>query len=347
LTVGFTPRLEAPTEDDRFLWDLWLARFHLPAVAAADKLEVFSCLERSPAAAAELAAELSLREDGCVALLGTLAGLGLLRRISGRYHLARVGQEYLLPSRPFYWGGVFARFRAEPSGDLTERLVTALRARGAAEDERRITLDWASGRLDAETARFITAYMHSHSFGVATGFARHTDWRGVRRLLDVGAGSGCFSVAAAMRQPELICTMLDLPAVCVHADALAHQYGLEARVTSHAANFFTDDWPRGHDAVLLSNILHDWDLATCRSLLTKAFDALPSGGRVFVHEIILGDEAEDNLATHAFSLAMLIGTQGRQLHAAELEGLLRNAGFTGLTFSPSSGHFWTAAAERP
>ena len=46
-------------------------------------------------------------------------------------------------------------------------------------------------------------------------------------------------------------------------------------------DMFRDCWPNNdnYDANLFSNILHDydWSFETCKELLQKSFDALPSG----------------------------------------------------------------------
>ena len=38
---------------------------------------------------------------------------------------------------------------------------------------------------------------------------------------------------------------------------------------------FADPVPAGCDVVLLSNILHDWDVPECRALVRRCADALP------------------------------------------------------------------------
>src|ERR1044072_5065551 len=99
--------LEAPACDDAPLWDLWLSRLHLPALVAADELGIFPFLDRTPAASDAVADAFSLSKRGAEALLAVLAGLKFLRKVKGSYHLTDIAREYLLPEKPFYWGGVF------------------------------------------------------------------------------------------------------------------------------------------------------------------------------------------------------------------------------------------------
>lgn len=340
------PWIDPPSCDDRLLWDLWVSRFHLPAVAVADELRLFSLLDESPAAAADIAQRLSLSQRGAEALLAVLTGLGFLRQLDGRFHLTEPAREFLLPGRPYYWGGLFEAYRLEADRASPKRVLAALREDPEAE-QRRATVAWQAAALSPESAAIITAYMHAHSFPSAVGFARRADFRGVQRLLDVGGGSGCFSIAVAMRHPSVSCTIMDLPPVCEIAKSYVAQYGLLDCIDTVAADFFRDPWPRTHQAVLFSNILHDWAPAQCHELLVRAFESLPPGGRIFIHEALLGDGRDGDITTASYSLQMATGTLGKQFSAQELAALLRDAGFQNPRYTHSFYHFWTVTADRP
>jgi acetylserotonin N-methyltransferase len=205
---------------------------------------------------------------------------------------------------------------------------------------------WAAGHVEIEQARVIAAFMHSHSIAAALGMARNVDFSGVRRLLDVGGGSGCFCIALAQRIPQLRCTIMELPAMCEVAKEYVSAAGLADRIGTGAVDMFRQEWPRDHDAMFFSNILHDWDFATCARLLAKAHAALAPGGRVFIHEALLDDSGAGPLTTATFSLVMLLGTQGRQFTYAERAKLLGDAGFTTVGATPSYGYYSVVRATR-
>src|SRR5262249_56971038 len=98
---------------------------------------------------------------------------------------------------------------------------------------------------------------------------------------------------------------------------------------------FTDIWPSGYDGVLFSNIFHDWDRASCLRLARRSFDALPSGGRVYLHEILLGDTKDGPLPAATFSLMMLFATRGQQFTAQTMGELLGEAGFIDVGGTPT------------
>ena len=46
----------------------------------------------------------------------------------------------------------------------------------------------------------------------------------------------------------------------------------------------------GYDALFFSNVWHDWNVRTCQWLAARAFAALPSGGRIMLHEMLLDED---------------------------------------------------------
>lgn len=334
---------EPPLGDDRTLWDAWLAQYRMPALVVADELGLFARLEAGPISVADLAIGLSLPERGIEALAGVLAGMGIFARHAGKVGLTPTAREFLLPGSPYYWGGLLDIGRDGPAIDNLREAV--LRDRRA--DGDRVTEEWEAGDLSLDRAREITRLMHAHSFPAARGMARWGDFSGVRRVLDVGGGSGCFCLALAARHPALRGTVMELPAVCRVAEETIARFGLTERVDTVERDMFRDAWPEGYDAIFFSNIFHDWSEAVCRDLARSAFEALPPGGRICVHEALLTDSRDAPLTTALFSLLMLIGTRGRQFTAGELESLLSAAGFIDVAVTATYGYYSLVTGRKP
>jgi hypothetical protein len=91
---------------------------------------------------------------------------------------------------------------------------------------------------------------------------------------------------------------------------------------------FKDPLPAGCDAMLLSNVLHDWDVPECERLVAKAAAALPAGGRLLIHDAFLHDDHSGPLYPALFSVALMIMTEGRNYSGAEYAAWLRAAGLT-------------------
>jgi hypothetical protein len=315
---------ESPTIDDRLLWDLHLSSCWMPSLLVADEIGLFPAVQAEPQDAARLATSLAVSERGLLALLPMLASLGFLAHHGGRYSTTAAASQFLLPDSPWYWGPVLQSFR---SNRFTyDRMLACVRPPPGADKLNGPGDSWESGQLDDATARNVARYMHSHSLAAAMGVARLGDFSGVNWLLDVGGGSGIFAIALAARYAALRCTVMELPAMCALVDEYARAAGV-TRVDTTSVDMFRQAWPRGHDALFLSNILHDWNPATCAELLAKAAASLPVGGRIYLHEMLLSENADGPRTAAAFSVLMLMATRGQQFTFSQLERLLQDAGF--------------------
>jgi len=338
------PELSIPTCSDQPIWDAWLAAFHAPTLAIADGLGVFAAIRDSPATSAELGETLSVELRAVEAITGLLAALGFVAQTDGRFALTDVARTYLLPESPFYWGPLLARVREVPLD--CKRLLDGLR-RGRAAAEARVTGMWrAPTPQPPEALVAFTHAMHAHSFALALHVVPAFALGMARRLLDVGGGSGSYSIAAALHYDALACTVLDLPAVCTVACDYARRHAVVDRVATAPLDMFVDAWPPDHDCILMSDIFHDWDDHTCRELARRAHAALAPGGRILIHEMLLADTLDGPLAAAAYSMVMLFVAQGRQRSTREIIDILSSAGFTDAAVTPTANGYAVVGARR-
>lgn len=325
----------SPTSDDKQIWDLWLTGVYQGTIVAADDAGIFGALAERPATIDELAQRLDFDTRATGIVLRLLAALELLVQRQGRYQLTDVATVYLVRSSPFYWGHMM---RVGVSEWHRDTALAKLEQKGSAETagpegtpqpsgSGRPADGWATGKIDIGQAERIAASMQSHSLPAAIAAARNYDVTGIERILDVGGGSGCFMIAMAQAHPELKATVMELGTMCDVAAKYIAAGGVASQVDTQSVNMFRDPWPEGYDAVFFSNIWHDWNFRTCGWLAARAYAALPRGGRIMLHEALLADGGDGPLATAAFSMLMLLATQGQQFTFAELKALLENAGF--------------------
>ncbi len=340
-------KYEPATCQDRALWDIWLSMYQLPAMAVADELGIFRALDEGPATTTETARRLGFNPRATHVLFDMLTALGLLVIRDGRRELADVTRTYLLPESPYYWGPLLRTLGVLPQQRAA--LIAALRG---VDDTPALgpgvpSQAWESGQIDRARAESVSRIMHCHSQPAAVGAARSADLQGVRRLLDVGGGSGCFSIAIAQHLPDIRCTVMDLPAVCEVARRYIEEGGVAERVDAVPANMFQDVWPGGYDGVLFSNVFHDWSAEANLCLARRAHTVLPAGGRVFVHEMLLAEDGSGPVTTASFSVLMLLGTRGRQYTFSELRQILADAGFTDIYARATYAYYSIVSGRKP
>lgn len=327
--------MDPPSVEDRPIWDLWLSQYRLPVVLAADKLGLFAYLRDRRATIEDICQDLDMLRRSADALTAALASTGFLVQHDGRFQLTPLSRTYLLPDSEFYWVPMLG---AAGFGHLTtEALLNNLRTENLGDNDR-VTRRWEHGEMNTRDAAGSNQRMHSHSFPSALGLARSHDFKGTHRLLDVAGGSGGYAIALALEHPHLHCTVADLPAVAENARTYIERYACQDRVDTIGLNMFDDTWPTGYDAVLMTNILHDWDPKRRADLVAASYAALPAGGRLFIHEILLNDAQDGPVAAAMFS-TMMLGTRGRQLSFAELRSLLTEHGFATVDVKPTYGYY--------
>jgi acetylserotonin N-methyltransferase len=336
--MSAVPDFAALLTDDRTIWDNWLAAYRLPVITVADEVGTFTALIEAAHETDTLAARLGVDTRALSIHLGLLAATGFVERREGRWRATPVTRTYLNPADPAYWGPLLWGYRA--SQPLHGQLMDTLKSGDKAEGHASAVQEWERGEMPADLAVQIAAFMNSHSVWSSAAAARQPLFSSVRSLLDVGGGSGIFSIALAKAWPDLRATVMEIPAMCAAAQPYADSAGLGGRVVTQAVDMFREDWPTGHDAHFLSNIFHDWSDTTCRLLAAKSFAALPPGGRIILHEMLMDDDGCGPAATAAFSILMLLGTRGRQYSLPELRGFMEEAGFTSVEAQQTGGGYY-------
>jgi acetylserotonin N-methyltransferase len=165
-------------------------------------------------------------------------------------------------------------------------------------------------------------------------------------LMDVGCGSGVYGIEIARAHPGLNVILMDLKEVAAEALKYVERYRVDHQVTTAGINMFTEAWPESADGHFFSNVFHDWSDDTNRDLARRSFAALPSGGRIFLNEILMDDDYTGPYPAAAFSLLMLIGTLGKQYSLAEFREILESAGFTDVQAQRTGGGYYSLVSAR-
>jgi (2Fe-2S) ferredoxin/predicted O-methyltransferase YrrM len=288
------------------------------AILTALELDVFTALEDG-ATAAEAAARTGTDARAMEMLLHALAALGLASKREGVFHNTPVTRRYFTAGSPdnaqpalMHTANLWGRWST---------LTDCVRAGTSVTDRE------AARRDGSWTLAFIAA-MHRNASERAGAVVRAAGAAEVRRMLDVGGGSGAYSIAFARANPALVADIMDLAEVAPIARGHIERAGVGDRVRVRTGDLRVDKLGEGYDLVFVSAICHMLDENENRDLLRRCRDALRPGGRVVVQEFILEPDKTAPKWAALFALNMLVGTRaGSAYSEPEYAAWLAEAGF--------------------
>ena len=301
----------------------WASKVLLSAV----ELELFTELAKHPETLADLSARLGIHPRSAHDFLDTLVALNFLERRDGTYYNTPSTDLFLDKRKPSYIGGMLEMANNRLYTHWSH-LTTALRT-GEQQNETRNGGDNPFVALYAHPDRLRTFLraMTGISRGANMTIAKKFPWANYTSAVDVGTAQGDLITQVALANPHIAGTGFDLPEVAPIFEDYVSENGLSGRIQFHPGSFFDAPIPKA-DVVMMGHILHDWDLATKKMLIRKAYDAIPSGGAFIVYESIIDDDRSKNAFGLLMSLNMLIETPGGfDYTGADCMGWMKEAGF--------------------
>lgn len=304
--------------------------------AAVLHLDFFTWLHRHPGVGTpELCEALGIVARPAHVLLTLARACGFVAADDGGGHrLTPLGAEHLVSDSPWFLGPYYAPLRDTPVvRSFLEVLRTGRPGNWQASAGGK---DWHASMLDEEFAKGFTDLMNARGLALGQALARCLAPRipADARLLDVAGGSGIYAATLVAAHPTLRAVVLEQPPVDALVRREIDRHGITDRVTVQSGDMFRAPWPES-EVVLLSNVLHDWDVPEVRQLLARASAAVVPGGWVVIHDAFLDDDQSGPLPVAEYSALLANITQGRCYSAGEYGTWLREAGFEPGTYRPT------------
>ena len=308
--------------------DLASAFYGSCVLFAASDLGLFSCLAaRGQATNDEVASALGLDLRGSRLLLDGCVALGLLVKDGSQYRNTPDSAVFLVPGSP---------------GDLSQavrynRDVYAAWGRLADLVRTGKPVERPQAHLgeDASRTRTFVLSMHGRALGIGRTVVPRLDLAGRKRLLDIGGGPGTYSTLIAQANPEISCTVLDLPAVAAIAAELIEKQGMSARVRTLPGDYHTTAFPDGNDAVIVFGVLHQESEESARDILRRACACLVPGGVIYVMDMMTDQTRTQPAFSALFAVNMaLTAEHGWVFSDADLKAWMEDAGFTDISVAP-------------
>ena len=321
--MNMTPETTPATRVLEMITGYWVTQIVHGAVVAG----YAELLHQGPATAQELAAPAGMDASAVFRHLRACASLGLVT-FDGRAFSATPLLDILRLDHPQSLRG-FALSQPAPGhwlpwGRFTDALSTG---------RHQTVATLGSGLFDyyartpAESDAFTEA-MESLTQAVASQAARVLDIAGVRRVVDVGGGSGALLAPLLEANPTLHGTLFDLPHI-VEGEAFTNIPIAICNRIDKVGGDFVESVPAA-DLYLLKWILHARDDDQCIAILRNCRNAIATDGRVAIFEFVLGEVGEAGLAP-LMDVNMLVMMTGHERTLAEYRELLAKSGFGDVT----------------
>ncbi len=282
------------------------------------ELDLFTHLDKSGTTADQMANTLHLDKHACERLLNALVSLGFLAKQNQLFFNTPESFTFLSKKSPEYLGGLMhSNHLWNTWSNLTQVVKTGNASHRAEINE----------RGDEWLFSFINA-MHDRAKKQAPQQLATIDLSGIQSVLDIGGGSGAFSMEFITRKPSIQATVFDLPNVVPITQQFIDKEGFASKIKTYTGDYTTDNLPKGFDLVFLSAIIHSNSLETNRDLIKKCYSALNKNGKIIIQDWIMNNERTQPTSGAVFAINMLVGTEaGDCFTEQEVTEMLSTAGF--------------------
>ena len=320
----------------------WLAGVAQTAV----RVDLFTKLKGKKLNAAEIADLMGSDPRYTGGLLNSCVSIGLLEKTGDQYQNTHESDTYLVKGEPLYYGDSFTYQTG--LWPLLDSLDTAVLTGEAISHEH-------ESESEEEKAAYWRHYMMAmHQWGL-TGhqqmLVKNTDLTGRRRMLDVAAGSGVYSMAFCREYPELTSVMFDQEKALPLAKSLIEAEGMSSRISTLAGDYYTDSLGSGYDVVLFSGVLCQESIEWQRKLMRQAYEGMDSGGLVIVHDVMkmapYNTETSPLTAIMSFIISIAYGRSAGVGTGDDTVESLTSVGFITPVQTPLPGVFSLITALKP
>jgi SAM-dependent methyltransferase len=286
------------------------------------ELDVFTNIDESGTTNNQIANNLHLDEHACERLLNALVSLGFLSKQNQLFFNTADSYIFLSKKSSYYLGGLMhSNHLWNTWSNLTQVIKTGNSARPAEINER--GEEWLFSFINA---------MHDRAKKQAPQQLANIDLSEIKSILDIGGGSGAYSMEFVSKKPEIEATVFDLPNVVPITKKFLDKEGFSDKIKTHAGDYSTDDLPKGFDLVFLSAIIHSNSLEANHKLIRKCYNSLYKNGKIIIQDWIMNNDRTQPVSGAIFAINMLVGTEaGDCFTEQEVTEMLNASGFKNIS----------------
>jgi SAM-dependent methyltransferase/predicted transcriptional regulator len=289
-------------------------------ILTAAELDLFTIIQDSPATAEKIAEEHGLDPRALARVMESLVTFGLLDKNAEKYSVTAQGALFSSKNPVSSLPMLLHMNRLWDNwSDLTGIVKRHIGS------ERKQTMP-----MDPSSRKAFIGAMHVIGRTLSEEITADLDLSsyGFRKLLDVGGGSGTYTIAFLKSNPQMTAVLFDLKQVIEMARERLSSEGFLDRTELIAGDFYADELPGGCDLALLSAIIHQNSREQNVELFKKAYRALVPGGVLMIRDHIMNEQRTWPPEGAMFAINMLVNTAGGDTYTfLEVERDLREAGF--------------------
>ena len=286
-------------------------------ILTAFEFDLFSAIGNNKVTSEEVAKTIGADTRGTDRLMNALCVMGLFKKEKDLFSNSILAKKYLIKSSVDFLAGI-AHSSALWS---TWSTLTQAVQKGGSVIERSQSVS-----NNTQIKGFIAA-MHQRARIQAKTTTLLLDLTHVATVLDIGGGSGAYSMAILTTKRSCRGTIFDLPNVIPITKSYIEKAGMLSRFDFIPGDFNKDDFGSGYDLILLSAIIHMNSVEKNINLLKKASNSLNKGGQLVIQDFIMNKNRTKPDAGAFFSLNMLVNTDaGDTFTEQEIREWMKAAG---------------------
>lgn len=265
---------------------------------SAFELKIFTVLDKHLMTSEEVSAKINTETRATDRLMNALCGMGLLRKVKGKFYNTDLSSKYLVEGKPEFMGNLYhANHLWSTWSYLTESVKQGGSFKG----------DQNKKEKDEWVEAFIGA-MHYRGVNQGKVLSMMIDLSNVKKMLDVGGGSAAFSMEIVKKNSAIKAAVLDLPHVIPLTKKYVSEAGLMDNFNFIEGDYLTKDFEDDYDLILLSAIVHINSYDQNKMLIKKCADALNKNGMIIISDFVMNDDRTQPFHGALFSINMLVGT---------------------------------------
>jgi precorrin-6B methylase 2 len=283
------------------------------------EMDIFTVLSDERKSSKEISDAIHADHRGTDRLLNALCALKVLIKSGDMFKNSPVAAQFLVKGKPDYQAGLMHTAHLWNSwGTLTDAVRNGGLVRQKPMEER-----------DDEWFVAFIAAMHGRAVKAAPELVSKLDLSGISRVLDIGGGSGAFSMAFVRASESIRATVFDLPNVVSLTQGYIEKEGLSHQIDTVAGDYNKDELPQGYDLIFLSAIIHSNSPKQNQALFTKISNSLNPGGKIVVSDFIMDEDRTSPVFGTIFALNMLVNTpRGDTFTESEVKSWMKAAGLS-------------------